>query len=475
MTQYIYEKIAHKISMAIRAGVYSVGEKMPSLRFVSQHYGISLSTAIQSYQLLDNEGYIEARPKSGYYVKAWMTNYHAEPEPTLSSKTPATINIGQLALSLIAESQSKNLIKLGAAVPDQSLLPVRALSRTLAGVARKYSDLPATYEAVNGSLVLRRQIARLMRQAGCSCSPQDIVITNGCLEGLTLSLKAITKHGETVAVESPTYFGILQVLESLGLNALEIATHSTLGIDPDALQKAIESTQIAACILMPNFSNPLGSQMPEANKKRVIEITQQANIPIIEDDVHGALGYQLPRSKALKAYDKNNNVILCSSFSKTIAPGYRIGWVLTSRYIQQIEYHKFLENISTATLPQLAFAEFLAKGGFQRAVQHSIKTYRTRMEKMRRIISQKFPTETRISDPSGGFVLWVELPKTIDCMTLYKKALNKNIAISPGILFSPRAEYKNHIRLNCAATEEEKMEFALIVLGNLVFEMLESR
>ncbi len=473
MSQYIYEKIAQEISTAIRKGVYSIGEKMPSLRFVSQHYGVSLSTAIQTYQMLENEGYIEARPKSGYYVKSWLVNYHAEPGPTQSSSKPATINIGQLALSLIEESQSKNLIKLGAAVPDQSLLPVRALSRTLAAVARKYSDLPAVYETVKGVLLLRRQIARLMRQAGCSCSPQDIIITNGCLEGLTLSLKATTKPGETVAVESPTYFGILQVLESLGLNALEIATHSTHGIEPDALQNAIENTQISACILMPNFSNPLGSQMPEANKKRVIEITQNANIPVIEDDVHGALGYQLPRPKALKAYDKNNNVILCSSFSKTIAPGYRIGWVLTSRYTQQIEYHKFLGNISTATLPQFTFAEFLAKGGFQRAVQKSIKIYRIRMEKMRRIISQKFPKETRISDPSGGFVLWVELPKTIDCMTLYEKALNRNIAISPGILFSPRTEHKSHIRLNCAATDEEKMEFALIVLGDLVFEMLE--
>ena len=471
MSQFVYEKISQEISSAIRKGVYGVGEKMPSLRFVAQHYGVSLSTAIQTYQTLENQGYIEARSKSGYYVKAWKTDYHAEPEPSKSSIKPATISIGQLALSLIEESRSKKLIKLGAAVPEQSLLPVSSIARILAGVSRKYSNQPAVYESAKGVLVLRRQIARLMRQAGCSCTPDDVIITNGCLEGISLALKAVTQTGDTVAVESPTYFGILQVLESLGLNVLEIATHPSYGMDPDALLDAIEHNHIAACILMPNFSNPLGAQMPDANKKRVLEIAQQANIPIIEDDVHGTLGYQLPRAKALKAYDKNNNVILCSSFSKTLAPGYRIGWVLTSRYTSNIEYHKFLANISTATLPQLAFAEFLAKGGMQRTIQKSIKTYAVRMEKMRRLISENFPAETRISDPKGGFLLWLELPKKINCMDFYQAALERNIATSPGILFSSNINHNHHIRLNCASSDEQKMEAALKILGKLAFEM----
>ncbi|MGD8593708.1 MAG: PLP-dependent aminotransferase family protein [Gammaproteobacteria bacterium] len=466
--EYLYLQLANDLRNAIKQGVYGINERMPSLRRVSLHYKVSLATAVQAYQLLEDEGLLTARPKSGYFVQPWNSEQPLEPETSNPPFRATNVNVGALALSLINESKSSKLIKLGAAVPGANLLPLKVIARNMASVARRHWADAASYESPRGVLPLRRQIARLMRQAGCQCTPEDIIVTNGCLEALTLALRTVTKPGDTVAIESPTYFGVLQVMESLGLKALEVATHPSIGVDVDALEDAIHKKNISACILMPNNNNPLGSYMPDAHKQRVVTLLQQANITLIEDDVYGTLSYERPRPKAAKAYDKTGNVILCSSFSKTIAPGYRIGWLFSNTLSERMEYHKFLANISTATLPQLALAEFLARGSYSRSLQNSITIYRQRMDRLRFWINEYFPGDIRMSQPKGGFVLWLELPKHVDCVALYRKAMEKRIAISPGVLFCARGQYRHHIRLSCGAVEGETMRKAIKTLGSLI-------
>ena len=257
------------------------------------------------------------------------------------------------------------------------------------------------------------------------------------------------------------------------VSAVEVATHPATGVDVEALQQAIYKSNpgkntISACILMPNHHNPLGSTMPEENKQRVVEMLTAAGIPLIEDDVYGVLSYKQPRPKAAKAYDDTGNVILCSSFSKTLAPGYRLGWLFSNKFREAIEYHKFLGNISTATLPQLAIAEFLSRGSYSRTIQRSVHIYRQRMEQLRLWISEYFPAGIRVSNPQGGFVLWVELPEGMDCLDLYRKAMDKRIAISPGVLFGARSQYRQHIRLSCGAVDGDSMHKAVKTLGTLI-------
>ena len=464
---YLYERLANELANAIKQGVYGINERMPSLRRITSHYQVSLATAIQAYQLLEDQGLLAARPKSGYFVQLWTADSHREPSLSQPSSRATAVTVGQLALSLVSEVKSPKLLKLGAAVPESRLLPLRSLSRNLAGVARREWQKAGAYESPQGVLPLRRQISRLMRQAGCKCTPDDIIITNGCLEALSLALRAVTNAGDTIAIESPTYFGVLQVMESLGLKALEIATHPVRGVDVNALLQAASNKNIKACILMPSYHNPLGASMSEQDKMRVVQLLAKANVPLIEDDVYGALAYKFPRPKAAKAYDESGNVILCSSFSKTVAPGYRIGWLFTNKYREQIEYHKFLSNISTATLPQLALAEFLSRGSYSRTVQQCSRIYRQRMDQMRQWISDYFPPGTRMSNPKGGFVLWVELPSHCDCVDLYQQAMDKRIAISPGILFGARGQYRHHIRMSCGAVEGEVMHNAIKTIGQL--------
>lgn len=465
---YLYEKISYELSQAIHQGIYQINERLPSLRHVSEQYKVSLATAIQAYHCLEQEGLIESRPKSGYYVSAWAGEQPDEPAISQSAPYPSPVNVGHLALSLVNEAHQPGLIKLGAAVPQPELLPLGTLSRTLAGIARRNIQAPAGYEQTQGNIALRKQIARLMRESGVNCNANEIIITNGCLEALGLALRAVATSGDTIAIESPTYFGILQVIESLGMQALEISTHPSDGIDPQELQKAVKQRKIAACVLMPTFNNPLGSTMPEENKQQIAELLSQHNIALIEDDVYGALSFESRRPKAVKSYDYSGNVLYCSSFSKTISPGLRVGWIIAGRYLEKVIYQKFLDNIGTAIHPQLTMAEFLSKGSYRRHVRLATRTYRQRMEQLRRAITEYFPTGTRISNPKGGFLLWVELPKKHNCLEIYRNAMEKKIAITPGILFSAQNRFQHHIRLSCSAVEGSQARISIRKLAKLL-------
>jgi len=293
------------------------------------------------------------------------------------------------------------------------------------------------------------------------------------LEALSLGLRAVATRGDSIAIESPTYFGVLPVIEALGLRALELPTHVMLGIDISALENAIQKKNLKACVLMPSFANPTGSLMPEENRRAVVDLLTHHRIPLIEDDVYGILSYTRPRPKALKSYDSQQTVMYCSSFSKTVAPGLRIGWILPGRLKEKISYLKFLDNISTAIHPQMALAELLAKGSYRRNIRHAATVYRHRMARLREWVSRYFPEGTRMSDPQGGFLLWVELPEKIDSFKLYHAAMDHKIAITPGILFSVQSQYTNHIRLSCGAVEDDVVERSIKKLALLMAYLYE--
>ncbi len=466
--RFLYQQIASDLSRAIRDGVFTRHERLPSLRTVSEQYQVSLATAIQAYQYLEQQEVIEAHAKSGYFVSNRPRHEISAPAITRPSARATSVSVAQLAMSLVNESRSQGLVRLGAAVPGEEMLPLASLARSAAGGARRHWREPGRYEDSAGYAPLRQQISRLMRDAGVRCKADDIIITNGALEALRLALKAVTRVGDSVAIESPTYFGILQVIESLGLKVLELPTHAATGIDPDALATALQRNKIKACVLMPSFNNPLGSTMPEENKERVVSLLAAHNIPLIEDDVYGALSHQRPRPRAAKAYDKHHNVIYCSSFSKTVAPGLRLGWIIPARFFDSVRYNKFLDNISTAIQPQLTMHEFLARGGYQRNINRVAPIYRARLERMSQWIKEYFPSGTRLAQPQGGFMLWVELPKTINTLNLYRQALDNGIAVSPGVLFSAQGQYTHHLRLSCGVVEGERLKEAIRKLGGMM-------
>jgi len=370
------------------------------------------------------------------------------------------------------DSLNPKLTQLGAAMPNLELLPTERINRIMAGLARTASKDIHGYELPPGLEELRVQIAKRAILSGCQLSPGDIVITSGGVEGIHLCLHAVCKPGDIVAIESPMYFGTLQILEVHGLRALEIPTNPRDGISLGALQFAIEHNPIKAVLTISNFNNPLGSFIPDEKKKDLVKLLARYDIPLIDNDVSGEIYFTEKRPMVTKAFDKKGLVMLCSSFSKDISPSLRVGWVAPGRYKNTVEWLKFTTSVATGTLPQMAIAQFLESGGYDHQLRRIRREYASNVALLSQAVTRTFPAGTRVTRPSGGFVLWVQLPENVDSLEIYKLALENNITITPGYLFSPTNQFSNFIRLNAAAWTFP-IERSLVRLGDLVKESAE--
>jgi DNA-binding transcriptional MocR family regulator len=467
----LYEQVADKITKLIDKGTLKPGERVPSVRKLNTQLGVSVSTVLQSYLLLEDKGLIEAKPQSGFYVRLKPRELPPEPGMSAPSSTASKVDVGDLALEVHEAIMNPHVVPLGAATPSEELLPTKKLYRLLGAIARRDGSTSNRYDTPQGNIELRRQIARRSMDWGCNHTTEEIVTTVGCSEALNLCLRAVTKQGDTVAVESPVYFGVLQILESLNLKALEIPTHPREGICVDALETALKKHRVAAVFVAANFQNPLGSLMPDKHKKALVEMAANRDIPLLEDDVYGDLYFEGTRPKTLKAFDKNDTVLLCSSFSKTLSPGFRIGWTVPGRFLHQVRRLKLTNSISTPTLLQMAIAEMLSTGGYDHYLRRIRKAYASQVQLMSQAVRRYFPEGSSVTRPAGGTVLWVELPPNVDSVELYRRALQRNISIVPGPLFSPKRLYMSCIRLNCGQPWSEKIEDAMILLGQIAMRM----
>ena len=462
----LYEAVAARIRRLISHGTFKAGDRLPSVRRLSNELQVSVTTVVEAYRLLESQGAIEARPQSGYYVRPSFPHLPHEIEVSHPPSSPSPVGVDELVMRVIQDTRDPSLIPLGAAIPDPQLLPTHKLNRSLISTARRMEGHGHVYDAPPGCEALRIQVAQRMLAAGCTLTPDEIVTTCGCLEAISLSLRAICQPGDTVAIESPTYFGILQALQYLGLKALEVPTHPRTGISIEALENALRHNKVSACVVVTNFNNPLGCLMPDEEKRRLVEVLAVRQIPLIEDDIYGDLSYSDERPHVAKAYDQEGLVLLCSSYSKDLAPGYRVGWVAPGRFKQSVMRLKASTNIATPTLPQLAVADFLANGGYDRHLARLRRVYSRQVALVAQAVLRSFPTGTRVSQPQGGFVLWVEMPPQVDSLHLYEEALRERITLAPGPIFSAKQGYRNFLRLNCAWWSE-KVEQALPVLGRL--------
>jgi DNA-binding transcriptional MocR family regulator len=468
--EFLYEQLVAEITSLIERGTLRAGTRIPSVRQFSLQRNVSIATVLQAYRVLENRGLIEARPQSGYFVKVRAWTPPAEPETSRPARRATQVNISELALRVLKATREPRLVPFGSALPSPELLPTDALNRALAAAGRR-ERRANQYEMPPGNLALRTQIARRALDSGLSLAPEQIVTTCGCMEGLSLALRAVAKPGDTIAIESPTYFGILQCIESLGLKALEIPTHPRDGVNLDALEMALDTQTIRACLFILNFSNPLGACMPDENKQRLVAMLAGRDIPLIEDDIYGDLSFSSARPRTAKSFDREGLVLLCDSFSKTLAPGYRVGWIAPGRFQAQIEHLKFVTTVATATLPQIAVADFLANGGYDHHLRKLRRLYAEKVRNFSQAISTYFPEGTRLTRPLGGYVLWVEMPPAVNSLELLDRALAAGISIVPGPLFSPKNKFLNFIRINCGNPWNDRTERALKQLGKMVHAM----
>lgn len=467
----LYGQVAARISGLIECGTLRPGERVPSVRRYSRQESVSIATVMQAYRLLESRGWIEARPQSGYYVR--MRRWSPPPEVEIYRPKPAAINVrgSDLMMQVVRAGRIPDMVRLGSTVPGGELLPARELNRIAAAIGRRSPHTVNAYAPPPGDLGLRQQIAQRAMQSGCTLSPEDIIVTCGTTEALNLSLRAVTKPGDIVAIESPTFGGILQTIESLGLRVCEVPTYPREGICLDELAKRLRFCRIKACLFTPNGSNPLGSVMPEEKKQRLVQMLAAREIPLIEDDVYGNLTFNPTRPRVAKAYDKEGWVLTCDSFSKTLSPGSRVGWVVPGRFKARVEFLKLVSSSATTTLTQLALAEYLRAGGYDRHLRTLRRVCAENVQRMTEAIGRHFPEGTRVTRPLGGLALWVELPEHIQALEVHELALKEKISISPGPLFSAKQGFQNFIRLGAGNPWSEEIERAMVKLGQIIAKL----
>jgi len=470
-----YARVVSRIASMIDAGTFRPGDRLPSVRKMARQMDLAVGTVLHAYRLLEARRLIEARPQSGYYVKP-LQLLLSEPRPAARQRIPDVPTVAEMVVKMSELLAVPDVVPLGHAIPAPESLPTRQLNRISAAIARRSSQGLASYDVPPGCRELRTQIARYHVDAGCSLAPDDLVTTCGCQEALGLCLRAVAGPGSVIAVNTPSYYGQLQAIELLGMRAMEIKTDPHTGTDLAALEKALKSGKIAACLFSTNCHNPLGFITPEENKRKLVTLLHQHKIPLIEDDIYGDLAFTGPRPTVCKAFDRAGLVLLCSSFSKTLAPGARVGWCAPGKFLETVKRLKFCNTIATPTLPQLAIAEFLATGGYAHHLRKMRKRYAEEVQIITSAVAQHFPPGTRASRPAGGHVLWVELPKAVDTIKLFGRAAAQRIAIGPGPLFSASGAYRNYLRLNCSCGSssriEARIEQALVTVGRLAAEQI---
>ncbi len=465
----LYEDVANRISYLIEEKTFRPGDKVPSIRNLSQQFSVSINTIKQAYAFLEDRRLIEARPQSGYFVCARLPDVPVDPQISKREISPTEVSISDLSRMILRDAMNPDLLQLGISGPGFDMLPVEKLNRMIASELRRRPEQSVEYAVPPGNLRLRTQIAKHMLLAGCSLRPDEIVTTTGCMEAVFLALKVLCKPGDTVAVESPTFFNFLQLIEALDLKALEIPTSPADGISLETLSYALDHNDIKACLVVTNFSNPLGSLVPDQRKQKLVELLAKHDVPLIEDDIHGDISFADDRPTVARSYSRDGNVLLCSSFSKTVAPGYRVGWIAPGRYQEELEALKMATTVASASPTQMAVAEFLANGGYERHLRKLRRESARRVAQMSEAIGMYFPEGTKVTRPRGGFCLWVEMPENVDSLALYADAVREGITIAPGPIFSAANKFRNCIRLN-AAMWSDKINHAIETLGRLAHQ-----
>jgi DNA-binding transcriptional MocR family regulator len=467
--RFAYERLAADIGALIQTGTLRPGDRVPSVRRMSTSRGVSIPTVLQAYRLLEARRLIGARPQSGFYVltpeaRAGLAR-HA---PTVALPEPGAITTGDLIMRVLEMVANPALVPLGTALPAEELLPTRALARALRGATRPPLGGTSTLVTPSGAESLRREIAKRSLDAGDAVTPDDIVVTCGCAEALSLCLRALTSPGDTVAVEAPAYFGTLQAIEVLGLRALEIPVDPETGISIEALEEALGRTKIAALVVTPNVHNPLGCVMPDDRKRELVALLAAHGVPAIEDDTYGELAFGDVRPRTLRAFDSAGLVLTCGSFSKTLAPDYRVGWVIPGAYRDRVLHLKLATTAATAVPPQLAIAAYLASGGYEQHLRRLRRALRGTLDRFSFEIGERFPEGTRISRPAGGFLLWVQLPDGIDTVALQRHAVSRGLSVAPGPAFSASGAFPNYLRINAGHPWSARTEEALDLLAAMI-------
>lgn len=464
----LYRDLAADLAELITSGTLRVGDRVPSVRQLVRERRISPATAMRAYEALEAKGLVETRHRSGYYVSDRWRQPIPEPQRSRPHARSTRVDVSELVFEILEATRDRDVVPLGSAFPSPTLFPWAKLARYLGSSARRMDPWSTVESLPPGSDDLRRQIARRYLEFGIRVPADEIVITSGALEALTLSLQTVARAGDTIAIESPTFYACLQAIECGGMKAVEIPTDPREGIDLAALDNAIAKQGIRACWFMTSFQNPLGATLPDAKKRELVQLLAKHDIPLIEDDVYAELYFGTDRPKPAKAFDRKGLVLSCGSFSKCLAPGYRLGWVAAGRFAATVQRRKVMTTLATSVPIQSGIALMLREDGYDAHLARLRDALRAQQAAALQSLRRHLPAASRIAVPEGGYFLWVELASDVDALEVHRLALQANISVAPGPMFSARREFKNCLRINCGHGWTPQMDRAIAELGRIV-------
>jgi len=472
----LYQRLAKQYRDAIDSGTLTIGERFPSIRSLMARHGVSMSTALQVCWQLESDGWLEARPRSGNFIRRPRRHVPAplaEPGPDQVLDPAQYVGIHRKVSEFIARGQSATVqVNFSGARGAPALYPAEALRHAATRALRRYPDTLVRAAPQNGEPGFRAVLAKRALESGMLLSAEEILITQGCIEALNIALRAVTQPGDIVAVESPTFYGLLQILESLGLRALEIPTSPLSGISIEACELALRTENgIKALVVVPCLQNPLGSIMPDSHKERLVALCASHQVALIEDDTYSALAHDAGQRRALKSWDQSGGVIHCASMHKMLAPGLRLGWISAGRWHARVEMLKYAQSRNNEVLPQLAVADYLASSAYDRHLLRLRACLREQRERMAEGVARYFPAGTCMNQPEGGLMLWIALPEKLSSGWLFDAALADGILIGPGLMFSNSSRFAHFIRLNCGWPYTDNIDKSLQRLGQLVVEL----
>lgn len=465
----LYEKLAREISESILNGILRPSDRLPSVRQACASRGVSPSTVFQAYYLLEAQGLIQSRERSGYFVAVSAQRLPPEPDTSsLPDDESLPLAMSDRVFEVLESTMNRDVVPFGSAFPSPLLFPMAQLARMMSSSVQHLNPWASVDDLTPGDARLRRQLALRYLIDGLQVNADDIIVTNGALEALNLCLMAVTRPGDSVLIESPAFYGSLQAIERQGLEAIAVPTHPREGMDLAAAERALERHRPKACWLMTNFQNPLGSMMPDEKKRDLVRLLTRYQVPLIEDDVYGELYFGDKRPAPAKSFDTEGLVMHCSSFSKCLAPGYRIGWVAAGRFARQVARHKLTTSLTTCAPAQGALALYLEKGGYDRHLRILRHKLAAQQAAFMDAVARHFPAGTRVTRPKGGYFLWVELPDGVDALAVHRAALARAISVAPGPIFSPQPAFANCLRLNYGHLWDARAEAAVATLGQII-------
>lgn len=469
MSMNLAHSIASDLAAAIDSGRLPAGSKLASVRAEAAQRGISPTTMSEVYELLKAQSLVEARPRSGYFVAAPRSALSL-PERPCRLLPSASLDAADLLQDMLSASDDPRFFPFGTAIPRPAFLPQAKLQRLLQQTLRDDPALLSSYRFAPGNPQLRAQLAQRYQRFGVKASATAVVTTAGAIESIGLALGVVAAPGATIGIETPTYTGIFQLVRSLGYRVLEIPLDATRGLTPAAFESAVKTARgkLAAVVTIPNFSNPLGTLMDDADKQALVALASRHGVALVEDDIYADLGFARQRPRPLKAFDKDDSVLLCTSFTKTISPALRSGCIINARHADALSALKYARGSGISALAEAVLQRFLEQGHLDRHLTRVRGEYQRLLGLYSQRILQLFPAGTGLSQPRGGYILWVELPRTVDAALLQKQALRQRISVAPGSIFSANgSDYGNFLRLNCAIPWTAAAEQAVTTLARL--------